>query len=237
MCAALLLLLFAQPASAEMIKWVDANGTAHIAESLGEIPPEFRASATTLGGDDERVRIIPKEPEEEQESGWFFLFASDETEAKPQVPSSSSAAAAPAKKGRSRIPEFTFLQGLGLIVVQFFVSILVLASCAVLIGERADNLGGKAFGSIFAQRFLMFAAFLWISHATTMNFVPQSMTLGDLAKVLITPILAELGIMTVILRYTICEVIGRAVMLSVLFCAIDAMAQGLLLFGAVILVS
>ena len=107
----------------------------------------------------------------------------------------------------------------------------------MLIEERVENLGLKALGSIFAQRFLMFAAFLWISHTATLNLVPESISLGDIAKILVTPILAELVIMTVVLRYTICEAFARAAMLSVLFCTIDGVAQGLLLFGAIISIS
>lgn len=225
LCSLLLLLLLAHPASAEMIKWVDANGTVHVSGSLGEVPPEFRTEAQALANDDERVHIIPKKPEPQESSGWFF-GSSGGGETQPRSDASPSPG----------LPGLSFLQGLALVVVQFFASIFVLVACVVLIGERVEYLGGKAFGSIFAQRFLMFAAFLWISHSMAMNFVPHSASLG-LAKVLIAPALAELGIMTVILRYTICDMIGRAAMLSVLFCAIDAMVQGLLFFGAVLLVS
>ena len=71
--ATLLLLVAAGPAAAQMIKWVDAKGTVHFAETLGEIPPEFRPAAEKIpeySPDDPRVRIIPNEPDE-QERGWF----------------------------------------------------------------------------------------------------------------------------------------------------------------------
>lgn len=233
LCA--LLLALAAPAAAEMIQWVDAAGTVHVSGSMGEIPPEFRAGARPVPSQDERVRIIPSEPEEPEPSGWF-PWAAAPAPAKRSATSAATSPATPSAEQAERIPGFSFGQGLVLVVVQFFASILVLVSCVVLIGEKVEHLGGKAFGSIFAQRFLMFAAFLWISHTTTMNFVPQSAALPDLARALITPILAELGIMTVILRYTICDAIGRAAMLSVLFCMVDAMAQGLLLLGAIVLV-
>ena len=232
--AALLLLVLAHPVSAEMVTWVDEKGTTHFAESIGEIPAKYRTAAQQVPeyteGDD-RVRIIPAEPEQKKSGGWFGWGAAD---------GDKTAGSKPGSKGRSKglkMPEFSFLQVLGLIVVQFFTSMAVLSVCTALIGERVDNLGMKAFGAIFAQRFLMCAAFLWISHTTMMNFVPQSITMGDIAKVLLTPILAELGIMTVILRYTICDVFARAAMLSVLFCVVDALAQGVLFIGAIVLVS
>ncbi len=236
--AALLLLLLAHPASAEMLKWVDANGTIHFVESMGEIPPQFRPAAQAIpeySPEDERVRIIAAESEEEQSEGWFNWAtgdgASDEGEAKRQSSSSSSS------KRKSLIPQFNILQLLGLIVTMFFVSTMVLAGCTVLIGEQVENLGGKAFASIFGQRFLMCAAFIWISHTTQMNFVPESITVGDIAAALLTPLLAQLGIMAVIVRYTICDVFARAIMLSVIFCVVDGMVQGLLLLGAIVLVS
>ena len=169
--------------------------------------------------------------EEEKSGGWFGWGAGDRDK-----PASSKADAKDRFKGL-KFPEFSFGQGLGLVVVQFFTSIAVLVMCAALIGERVENLGMKASGAIFAQRFLMFAAFLWISHTTMKSFVPHAITMGDIAKVLLTPILAELGIMTVILRYTICDVFARAIMLSIVFCVIDAMAQGVLFIGAIVLVS
>lgn len=230
--AALLLLLLAHPASAEMLKWVDANGTIHFVESMGEIPPQFRPAAQAIpeySPEDERVRIIAAEPEEEQSGGWFNWAtgdnATDGDEAKPQ------------SEKKPLIPEFNLFQLLGLIVTMFFVSTFVLAGCTVLIGEQVENLGGKAFASIFGQRFLMCAAFLWISHTTQMNFVPESITVGDIAAALLTPLLAQLGIMAVIVRYTICDVFARAIMLSVIFCVVDGMVQGLLLLGAIVLVS
>ncbi len=229
------LCIFAQPAGAEMVKWVDANGTVHFAESIGEIPPQFRSQAAEVPSyspGDERVRIFSNEPEEPEASGWWF-GASEGREAAPPRELSSSEATG----NGLRIPEPSFIQVLGLIVVQFFVSIFVLAACSMLIEERVENLGGKALGSIIAQRFLMFAALLWISHTATLNFVPQSISLGDIAEILLTPILAELAIMTVVLRFTICEAFTRAAVLSLLFCTIDAVAQGLLLFGAIIAIS
>ncbi|MBW2414772.1 MAG: DUF4124 domain-containing protein [Deltaproteobacteria bacterium] len=232
--AALLLLVLAHPVAAEMVKWVDEKGTTHFVESVGEIPAKYRTAAQQVPEyteADERVRIIPSEPEEEESSGWFGWGAAAGDKA--SGPKSGA-------KGRSKgmkVPEFSFTQALGLIVVQFFASIAVLSVCTALIGERVENLGMKAFGAIFAQRFLMFAAFLWISHTTMMSFVPQSMTMGDLARVLMTPVLAELGIMTMILRYTICDVFARAIMLSIVFCVVDALAQGALFLGAVVLAS
>jgi len=233
--AALLLLVLAHPVSAEMVKWVDDKGTIHFSESIGEIPAKYRTRAQQVPEyteSDDRVRIIPAEPEEDESGGWFGLGAGKGDKA--------AGSRAGAKKGRSKglkLPEFTFLQGLGLIVAQFFTSIAVLAMCTVLIGERVENVGMKSFGAIFAQRFLMFAAFLWIAHTTMMSFVPQSMTIGDVAKVLLTPVLAELGIMTVILRYTICDVFARAIMLSIVFCVVDGVVQGVMFVGAIVLVS
>lgn len=245
--AALLLLFlsvsFANSASAEMIKWVDEKGTIHFAGSVGEIPPQFRPAAEAMpeySPEDERVRIIPAEPEEQESRGWMDWVLGESGEAKPQRQPPSSPSTKPElskKKNALAFPEFTFLQGLGLVVAMFFGSIVVLAACTVLIGEEVEHLGGKAFASIFAQRFLMCAAFLWISHTTAMNFVPQAITLGDVARALLTPVLAELGIMTLIVRYTICDVFARAIALSVIFCVVDGLMQGLLLLGAIILVS
>ena len=90
------LCVLAVPAGAEMVKWVDANGTVHFAESIGEVPPDFRSQVSEIpsyGPGDERVQILANEPEESEASGWWF-GSSDESET-PRELSASEATGKP----------------------------------------------------------------------------------------------------------------------------------------------
>jgi len=51
--------LFASPASAELYRWTDAEGTQHYTSDLNAIPPNFRDSATPLSAPQPRSEPAP----------------------------------------------------------------------------------------------------------------------------------------------------------------------------------
>jgi hypothetical protein len=219
----------AVPARGELVKWIDERGTVHFADSVSEVPAAYRSQLGAASGDSVGSKSL-------QILGFEERRREKATAAGPgqQAAVAWELPWGPAPGGLE-LPTFTIEQLLLLLLAQFFVSMVVLTICVAMIGEKAEHLVLKVLGSVFAQRFLMFAAFLLLSSSIAGSLVPDAATVPELAKASLKMIGAEIGIMALILRFTICSEFARAMLLSVIFCTIDAVAEGSVFFGALTL--
>jgi len=220
----------ATDAAAQMVRYVDERGTVHVAGSLGEVPLRYRDVAVVVGADrgEGSGRLI-QSPTGESRRGASGQVRGSQTQRWQASPSTPGQALAPGQPGAKRIiPEFTGWGLFAYLGTNFFVSVLVLAGCCVLIGERVEHLGINSVIAAFLQRGAMLAAFAIFLSATMYS---QWETIGDLATLLLKPLATELVLTAVIARIFLAGTFGRALVLGGLFCVLDSAAQGVLLIS------